>query len=71
LYLATFYDRELTYQVALDIVRVRMWEKGHSFDKIDAMSLEDMGLVISYWGEQARIERKKKRAASRRKGGRR
>jgi len=61
LYLATFYDKDMTYEEAHNIVRARMWDKGHSFDEIDKMSLEDIGIVLGYWTELNRIEAKRAR----------
>lgn len=39
------------------ILRVRMWEKGHSFSEIDRMNLQDIGDVLGYWHEKSRIEK--------------
>lgn len=36
-----------------------MWEKGHTFPEIDAMSLEDFGDVLGYWEEMSMIDKKK------------
>lgn len=46
---------------AIDVLRVRMWELGHSFEEIDNMNLYDFGLVIAYWHEKGRVEAKRNR----------
>lgn len=35
-----------------------MWEKGHSFDEIDNMSIQDFGDVVGYWAEMQQAEAK-------------
>lgn len=35
-----------------------MWEKGHSFEEIDAMSLDDVSDVVGYWSGKAMGEGK-------------
>jgi hypothetical protein len=35
-----------------------MWEMGHSFDEIDAMSLEDISDIVGYWSGKAEGETK-------------
>lgn len=45
-----------------------MWEKGHSFDEIDEMNIEDFGDVIGYWSETARAEKKQAEQRKRMKG---
>jgi hypothetical protein len=53
------------------VLRVRMWELGHSFDEIDAMNLEDMGDVFAYWREKKmvdeRMAEKRKNLANKKK----
>jgi hypothetical protein len=52
---------------AMMVARVRMWEKGHTFDEIDGMNLDDFGGVLGYWNETARLEAKKRRMEERAK----
>lgn len=60
----------MTYEEALRVLRVRMWEKGHSFEEIDNMSITDLGDVIGYWSEVQRGEKRQSESRSRmRKGG--
>lgn len=60
----------MTYEEALRVLRVRMWEKGHSFEEIDNMSITDLGDVIGYWSEVQRGEKRQAESRSRmRKGG--
>jgi hypothetical protein len=35
-----------------------MWEKGHSFEEIDNMSLGDWADVLAYWAETNKIREK-------------
>lgn len=44
---------------AYRVLRVKMWEMGHSFPEIDNMSLEDFGDILAYWEEKAAIEKKR------------
>lgn len=60
LYLANIYDRPVTQEFSWRIQRVKMWEHGHSFEEIDAMSLEEIGDVVGYWSEKSRIETKQR-----------
>ena len=48
----------MDFDTSLKVLHVRMWEKGHSFDEIRSMSLEDIGDVIGYWSEDGRAEHK-------------
>ncbi len=43
------------------VLRVRFWEKGHSFDEVDNMAIQDIGDILAYWNESNRIERKRER----------
>jgi hypothetical protein len=45
-------------ETAYRVIRVRMWEKGHTFEEIDGMSLQDMGDILGYWSEKNRAEQK-------------
>jgi len=49
----------MDYDTSMRVLRVRMWELGHSFSEIDDMSLVDMGDIISYWSQKSRIEQKR------------
>jgi hypothetical protein len=44
-----------------------MWEKGHSFDELRTMNLEDFGAVLGYWNEDGRISTKQNRVRKRNK----
>jgi len=46
----------MEHLTALRVIRVRMWEMGHSFEEIDDMSLSDVGDVLGYWGENSRAD---------------
>ena len=48
----------MDFETSMKVLDVRMWEHGHSFDEIEAMSLERRGDVIGYWTENARAEAK-------------
>lgn len=54
-------------------IRARFFEAGHSFDEIDNMSIEDMGLVLGYWAEKSRAEaafkEEQRRLSKHKKGG--
>lgn len=50
---------------ALEVLKVRMWELGHSFEEINKMNLYEFGLVISYWHEKGRVEAKRNRIRNR------
>lgn len=70
MYKAIVYEGDMTYEEALRVLRVRMWEKGHSFEEIDNMSITDLGDVIGYWSEVQRGEKRQSESRSRmRKGG--
>jgi len=47
---------------------VKMWEKGHSFEQIRAMDLEDFGLVLGYWHEDGRVQAKQNRIRKQNQG---
>jgi hypothetical protein len=40
------------------LTRLRMWDAGHSFAEIDAMSVKDFGDVIGFWAETAKADEK-------------
>jgi len=61
LYLQAIYDREMDFKQYIHVLKVRFWEKGHSFEEIDNMTIEQMGWVLGYWNEKDRIERKRER----------
>lgn len=46
-----------------------MWEKGHSFEEIDAMSVQDIGDVLGYWAERARVQEKQEKTRKALRGG--
>ncbi len=53
------------------VLRVRMFELGHSFDEIDRMNLEDMGDVFAYWREKKMVDERmaeKRKNLSKNKG---
>ncbi len=45
-----------------------MWEKGHTFDEIDGMTLEEVGDVVAYWHETERVEARRARMRKNLKG---
>jgi hypothetical protein len=60
------------------MLRVRLFELGHSFEYIDSMNLQDMGDVSAYWDGKAKGEGKMRDIAQKnskkgkgRRGGRR
>lgn len=61
LYLAAIYDRVMPVDMALRVLRVRMWEQGHEFADIDNMNIQDMGDIIGYWHEDGRIQQKRRK----------
>ena len=42
------------------VLRIKMWEIGHDFEKIDNYTLQDMGDILAYWHEKERINKKRK-----------
>lgn len=52
----------------LRILRVRLFELGHSFEEIDAMKLRDMGDITSYWHGKGLAEKKLKKQNATAKG---
>lgn len=62
-----YYERGMDFDTAIAVLRVRMWEMGHSFAEIDSMSLEDFGNVIGYWSESQRAKSRLQKQFSRRK----
>jgi len=61
LYLAAIYDRAMPVDLAMRVLRVRMWEKGHTMDEIDDMNIQDIGDVIAYWHEDGMIQKKRRK----------
>ncbi len=59
LYLAAIYDRAMPVDLAMRVIRVRMWEMGHTMDEIDSMNIQDIGDVIAYWREDGMIQKKR------------
>lgn len=55
-FLHAIFDRNLPEETYLNIMKVKMWEYGHSFAEINAMTLYEMGIVLGYWSEQNRIK---------------
>jgi len=47
--------------LAMRVLRVRMWEKGHTMDEIDDMNIQDIGDVIAYWHEDGMIQKKRRK----------
>ena len=43
-------------EISWRVLRVQLWDKGHSFEEIDALSLADLGDVLGYTSERSRIE---------------
>jgi len=44
------------------------WEKGHTFEELDTMSLTDWGDVIAFWSQTASIDAKRARQRSKKRG---
>jgi hypothetical protein len=60
--LSAVYHKPLDPATVWRIIRVRLWEKGHTFEKIDAMSLNDIGDILAYWNEVRMIENSRRSA---------
>lgn len=60
------YDHALDPDMYWNIMRVKMWEHGHSFSDIDNMSIEEIGYVLGYWSEKNQIEKSESKARKRR-----
>lgn len=52
------YNKPLSLEDSYRILRLSLFEDGHSFPEIDAISLEDLGDVIAYRAESAKAEEK-------------
>ncbi|HEB28919.1 MAG TPA: hypothetical protein ENI05_14380 [Porticoccus sp.] len=48
-------------ETAIRVLRVKMWEKGHPFEEVDGMNLEDVGDVIAFWHENNQIDARRNR----------
>ena len=59
-YLAIAYEKEITEDdmFGFKVARIKMWEKGHSFDEIDNMGVDDLGHVLAYWSGKSLGENK-------------
>jgi hypothetical protein len=58
LYIARAYDKPLDLETHHRVIRVKMWEMGHSFDEIDEMNVDDYGDVLGYWHENNMADEK-------------
>lgn len=61
LYLAAIYDRDMPVDLAMRVLRVRMWEMGHTMEELDDMNIQDIGDIIAYWHEDGRIQQKRRK----------
>lgn len=65
--MSMMYERPTDLETSWRVLRVRMWEKGHTFDEIDRLSLADIGDIVGYWSEkdeaETRLARQKKARA--------
>lgn len=43
------------------VLRVRMWELGHTFEEIDNLTLEQLDDIVGYWAGKANGEEKLRR----------
>lgn len=50
------YDRNPATDIAFRIMRVRMWEAGHTFDELDRMPFTDFSDIVGYWSGKSRGE---------------
>lgn len=48
-------------ETSVEILKVRMFEMGHSWSDLENMNLENFGLVVGYWHEKGRVEAKRRR----------
>lgn len=53
-------DDDLNWRV----IRVRLFEMGHSFDEIDNLGVQDVGDIIGYWTGKAKADEKRNKGAS-------
>lgn len=60
MYLARVYDKSLSLKDSYRILRLSLFEDGHSFPEIDAISVEDLGDIIGYRNESGRADEKLK-----------
>ena len=48
------YGAEVDTEWSWPLLRLRMWEAGHSLEEIDALGMEDLGQIIAYWSGKAK-----------------
>ena len=56
---------DMTLDESLRVLRVKIWDKGHTFEEIDGLNLEDLGDILASWNEQAAMDAKRERARKR------
>lgn len=64
------YNAPISNDYGHRILRVRLFELGHSFEEIDAIKLKDLGDITSYWDGKAKGEEKMRRINRSKPGGR-
>ena len=53
----------MPFDLSVRVLRIKLWDKGHTFDEIDNLSLLDLTDILSYHQEMskvAEIERERK-----------
>ncbi len=71
MYTGIVYNALINDEYGHRIMRVRLFELGHTFEEIDALNLRDMGDIASYWDGKTKGEAKMRSINKPKTGGRR
>lgn len=52
------YSADLPNDVAQRVIRTKLWLKGHTFDEIDNLSLNELGDILGFEDENAKADKK-------------
>ena len=55
----------MPFDLSVRVLRVKLWDKGHTFDEIDNLNMFDLGDILSYHHEMGKaheIERERRQS---------
>lgn len=60
----------MTEDISHRVLRVRLYEQGHTFEEIDNLSYADLADIVSYWSGKSKAEEKQSKARGQKPKGR-
>jgi len=52
------FDTPLSTESMYKVIRIRLFEMGHSFEYIDTLSLKDISDIVGYWTGKSLAEKR-------------